>query len=355
MSQGASYIVLIGDNRKTLMSLEDKSIQTVITSPPYFALKRYGDSDKEIGIEETPEAYISNLCDVFDIIKTKLKDDGTLWINLGDTYASNVAEGIKKFGSKNFQEERPGRQNVKQPKRKITGDLKPKDLIGAPWMFAFEMRKRGWYLRQDIIWNKSNPLPESVEDRCTKSHEYIFLFSKKEEYYFDYSAISEKSDTPLKEKKKEKDIKNYSFDDLDNLLADEIEEKIESEEVITLPLPEVLVDLEKEDSKSWEPDGTRRKRSVWSVPVSCGEAIGIQHYATYPKKLIEPCIFAGSKVGDIVLDPFNGSGTTGVVALENGRNYIGCELNQEFEKIYTVRLNEAQVGYNLSQGIVDKI
>ncbi len=332
-----SWNVLLGDNRETIKKLDDNSVQTVITSPPYFALRKYGDSSDEIGIEETPEDYINNLCNVFDEIKPKLKEDGTLWVNLGDTYASNVSEGIKKFGSKNFQETRPGRQNVKQPGRKITGDLKPKDLIGAPWMFAFEMRKRGWYLRQDIIWSKNNPLPESVEDRCTKSHEYIFLFSKNQDYYFDYESITEKSTSTAKDKKKEisKVAKSFSFDDLEN------ENPVEKE-------PE-----EKKDNEVvWVPNGTRRKRSVWEVPVSCGEAIGIQHFATYPKELVLPCVLAGSKPGDLVLDPFNGSGTTGVVAMENGRNYIGCELNQEFESIYTKRLSEAKRQFDLTQGLV---
>lgn len=338
MNLGINWKVLLGNNRDTIKTIDNNSIQTIITSPPYFALKRYSDSDLEIGVEDTPEAYISNLCDVFDEIKPKLKDDGTLWVNIGDTYASNVSEGIKKFGSKNFQESRPGRQNVKQPKRTITGDLKPKDLIGAPWMFAFEMRKRGWYLRQDIIWEKFNPLPESVEDRCTKSHEYIFLFAKNENYYFDFNAIKEKSQTPLKEKKKDlSKLKNISFDDLENDSIIETQEEEKKEDNVV----------------NWEPDGTRRKRSVWTVPVSCGEAIGIQHYATYPKKLIEPCVLAGSKPGDIVLDPFNGSGTTGVVAMEHGRHYIGCELNQEFEIIYNTRLKEAQRAYNLTQGIIN--
>lgn len=337
INSSATWKILLGDCKETLKTLEDNSIQTVVTSPPYWALKRYGDSLSEIGIEDTPEKYISNLCDVFDVLKSKLKENSTLFINLGDTYASNVSEGIKKFGSKNFQETRPGRQNVKQPGRKITGDLKSKDLIGIPWMFAFEMRKRGFYLRQDIIWNKTNPLPESVEDRCTKSHEYIFLFSKNEEYYFDYNAISEKSDTPLKEKKKTPTkLQNFPFDNLDDNSSEEIKE-----------------DKKQDNEVNWEPDGTRRKRSVWTVPVSCGEAIGIQHYATYPKKLIEPCVLAGSKPGDIVLDPFNGSGTTGVVAMEHGRHYIGCELNQEFEVIYNTRLKEAERAYNLTQGIIN--
>ena len=352
MADNISWKVLLGDNRDTIKTLEDNSVQTVISSPPYFGLRRYSDSADEIGIEETPEDYIKNLCDVFDDIHSKLKDDGTLWINLGDTYASNVKEGIKKFGSKNFQEGRPGRQNVKQPGRKLTGNLKQKDLIGIPWMFAFEMRSRGWYLRQDILWSKLNPMPASVEDRCTTSHEYIFLLSKTSDYYFDYKSIREKSDTPLKEKKKEKEASNtFSFGDLtDEKIDTTIEDNKSPGHYFGAKNP---VGTNRQDvGNVWEPDGTRRKRSVWEVPVSCGEAIGIQHFATYPKKLIEPCILAGSKPGDIVLDPFNGSGTTGVVAMEYGRSYIGCELNKDYEKIYNSRLKEAFRAYNLSQGII---
>jgi len=304
----ADWEVHLGNNINNIPNLDDESIRTVITSPPYFGLRNYGDGDEEIGLEETPEEFVSNLCDVFDALKPKLTDDGTMWINLGDTYASNVSEGVKKFGSTNFQETRPGRQNVKQPKRKITGDLKPKDLIGIPWMFAFEMRKRGWYLRQDIIWSKANALPESVTDRCTKSHEYIFLFSKKQNYHFNYEAIKEKAAR----------LQNKA----DTLIHDESKP-------------------EKEDGK-WVDDGTRRKRSVWNVPVAAGEAIGTEHYATYPVALIDPCILAGSEVGDLVCDPFNGSGTTGVVSLEHDRNYVGFELYKNFEHIYTKRLNEAK-------------
>ena len=250
MVDNVFWKVLQGDNRDTIKTLEDNSIQTVISSPPYWAQRIYSDSELEIGIEETPEEYIKSLCDVFDAILPKLKDDGTLWINLGDTYASNAKEGIKKFGSKDFQEEHKNK-SIKVPGRKLSGNLKPKDLVGVPWMFAFEMRARGWWLRQDILWSRANPIPESVEDRCTKSHEYIFLLSKSPDYYFDFNAIKEKASTTLKDKKKAK-VKSLSFDELEN----------DKEEV------------KEEDGKSWEPDGTRRKRSVWEVPAACSEAVG---------------------------------------------------------------------------------
>ena len=306
--------VLLGNNKETIKQIEDKSIQTAVTSPPYFALRAYGGSecDKgEIGLEETPEEFISSLCDVFDELKPKIKEDGTVWVNLGDTYASNTSAGVKKFGSKNFQETRPGRQEVFQPKKKISGNLKNKDLIGIPWMFAFEMRKRGWYLRQDIIWAKDNPMPESVTDRCTKSHEYIFLFSKSPEYYFDFEALKEETGKAAKKERRFSRVEQ----------------------------PEGMG--RNDEGRMWVDDGTRRKRSVWQIPVAASQAIGTEHFATYPEELILPCILAGSKEGDLVFDPFNGSGTTGVVALKNGRNYLGCELYEKFKSIYETKLNDA--------------
>lgn len=632
--------VLLGNNKETIKKIDDDSIQTVVTSPPYYALRAYGGAEcneGEIGLEESPEEFIASLCDVFDEIKPKLKNTGTLWVNLGDTYASNTSAGVKKFGSKNFQETRPGRQEVYQPKKKITGDLKNKDLIGIPWMFAFEMRKRGWYLRQDIIWclsggakvyvktptstgpmmikdvyrldpknvklwngekwtqllgmnistesnrdnmieihlrngekvgctknhkwplnngdlvlagdlkvgdvlkrcilpdeedeaeflnedvgwligiylaegskgkngkclqiarhtneykryerikeickkfdstccdhsyenrttdniygevvigiinqyingrdayskkldkkvwsrsnsflkailegylegdghwdednqrwrlgfcrnedladdlrsicarlgwkiklqrsystyeykgekkpifkgeiritssgqwgckedmeivkieksrarkfydlgvedephlfalasgvlthnSKDNPMPESVTDRCTKSHEYIFLFSKEPDYYFDYEILKEQTGKAAKKARR--------FSRVDQ--------------------PEGMG--RNDQDRMWVDDGTRRKRSVWQIPVAASQAIGTEHFATYPEKLILPCILSGSAEGDLVMDPFNGSGTTGVVALKNGRNYIGCELYEKFKSIYETKLNDA--------------
>lgn len=292
----SDWNVIVGNNADTIPTIEDESIQTLVTSPPYYGLRNYGGGEDEIGLEETPEDFIENLCKVFDAIHPKMKEDGTLWINLGDTYASNVSEGVKKFGNA----EDFGRKTVEyaQPGRKITGDCKPKDMIGIPWMFAFAMRARGWYLRQEIIWSKPNPMPESVTDRCTKAHEPIFLFSKSQKYFFDIDAIKEPAESGKKKL-----------------------------------------------SGGWELDGTRRKRSVWTVPIASGETLDNEHFAVYPTSLVEPCILAATKPGDLVCDPFSGSGTTGVVALQHDRNYIGFELNTDFEKIYTKRLKEAKA-YN---------
>lgn len=280
-----------GNNIDNFNKLEDGSIKTVVTSPPYFGLRTYGESDEEHGKEETPEEFVENLCQMFDALKPKLADDGTMWVNLGDTYAGNVTEGIKTFGNK----ESFGRRTIdyKQPKRSVGTDSKPKDLEGIPWLFAFAMKARGWYLRQDIIWSKNNPMPESVTDRCTKSHEYIFLFSKRKEYFFDFEAIKEPAISG------------------------------------------------KKNMSGWECDGTRRKRSVWDVAIASTETLDNEHFAVYPTALVIPCVLAGSAVGDLVCDPFNGSGTTGVVALQNDRNYVGFELYESFKEIYTKRLNGA--------------
>ena len=264
--------VFIGDNRETLKQLPDKSVQTVVTSPPYWGLRDYGE-DEQIGLEPKPNDFIENLCLVFDEVWRVLKDDGTIWVNLGDSYAQS-GQG----GGGSYDKERPGW--TKLP-RKAPEGLKPKDLVGIPWRFAFAMQDRGWYLRQDIIWAKPNPMPESVTDRCTKSHEYIFLMSKNPKYYYDQEAIQEAG-----------------------------------------------VDAESK----------RNKRSVWQVTTSRYKDA---HFATYPPELITPCILAGSKENDIVLDPFSGSGTTGEVALLQNRNYIGLELSPEYAKLSEKRLLES--------------
>lgn len=263
--------ILQGDCAKMLKLLEDKTVDTCVTSPPYYGLRDYGVGG-QIGLEETPEEYIGRLVEVFKEVRRVLKDDGTLWLNIGDSYAGNVSR--TSTGRAGLGLERDGIY-------KRTGG-KPKDLIGIPWLLAFALRDDGWYLRQDIIWAKPNPMPESVKDRCTKAHEYIFLLSKKAHYYFDYEAIQE--DAICK-------------------------------------------------------DDKRNKRDVWTVPP---KPVMEAHFATYPEELIEPCILAGSRAGGVVLDPFFGSGTTGRVALKHGRGYIGIELNPEYIEIERRRLNGVQ-------------
>jgi DNA modification methylase len=302
--------VLVGDNRETLKRLPDKSIQTVVTSPPYWGLRDYG-VDNQIGLEQSPSEFIQELCLVFDEVWRVLKDDGTIWVNLGDSYAGNNSRASNN-GRAGFGNEREGVFS------KMGDGLKTKDLAGIPWRFAFAMQDRGWYLRQDIIWHKPNPMPESVTDRCTKAHEYIFLLTKNAKYYYDHIAIKEPSNSDSGfAKQRASGISNF---------AKTKEQRFEN------------------DARSgngygnYVDDGFRNKRSVWTITTKPYKEA---HFATYPPDLIEPCILAGSKENDIVLDPFSGSGTTGEVALKHNRNYIGLELNSDYAKISEKRLSKA--------------
>jgi len=300
--------IYVGDAIQTLKNLENNSIQTVVTSPPYWGLRDYGE-EAQLGVEASPQEFVEDLCRVFDEVWRVLADDGTLWVNLGDSY--NNAQP-NKSGQNGYND---GRTNRSQ--RFSNGGvegLKPKNLIGIPWRFAFAMQDRGWYLRQDIIWAKPNPMPESVTDRCTKSHEYIFLLTKKPKYYFDHQAI--------KEELAESSIGRLSQD---------IENQIGTERANggakTNGNLKAVGDLE-----------GRNKRSVWTVTT---QPYKEAHFAVYPPALIEPCILAGSREGDTVLDPFSGSGTTGQVAMQHNRNYIGLELNPDYAKISEKRLHDA--------------
>lgn len=304
--------VIVGDNRETLKALLDQSVQTVVTSPPYFGLRDYGETE-QIGLESTPKEFIEQLSLVFDEVWRVLKDDGTLWVNLGDSYA-----GSGKGSPGNFGKHAPSGE-ARHLEHKHSGivpeGLKPKDLIGIPWKFAFAMQDRGWYLRQDIIWAKPNPMPESVTDRCTKSHEYIFLLTKSPRYYYDNESI--------KEPVSEATIQRLNQNTENQVGSDRAHAGIKSNGNL---------------KAVGEIESGRNKRDVWNVAVkSYKEA----HFATYPPELITPCILAGSKEGDTVLDPFSGSGTTGEVALQHGRNYIGLELNPDYAKLSEKRLTQA--------------
>lgn len=300
--------VLVGDNRETLKSLPDCSVQTVVTSPPYFGLRDYGHDD-QIGLEQTPQGFIEELCKVFDEVWRVLKDDGTVWVNLGDSYAGSGKGSPGNFGKDSASGE--ARHLEHRHSGIVPEGLKPKDLIGIPWRFAFAMQERGWYLRSDIIWHKPNPMPESVTDRPTKSHEYIFLLTKSAKYFYDYEAIKEDAIWA--------DEKRAGLGRLNYRGKRQGEEGTGQEAFVS------IVDK-------------RNKRSVWSVNVKPYKEA---HFATYPPELIQPCILAGSKEGDLVLDPFSGSGTTGEVALQHGRNYVGLELNPEYAKLSEKRLTEA--------------
>ena len=306
--------VLVGDNRKRLQELPDASVQTVVTSPPYFGLRDYGHDD-QIGLEQTPQAFVEELCRVFDEIWRVLKDDGTLWVNLGDSYAAFRDSKATPDTLRSGEGTAVGQAANRNPANLRAAGLKHKDLIGIPWRFALAMQDRGWYLRSDIIWHKPNPMPESVTDRPTKSHEYIFLLTKNLRYYYDYQAIRE----PVSEStvgRLQQDIANQAGSERAN------GGKKENGNL------KAVGDIEL----------GRNKRSVWSVGTSRYKEA---HFATYPPELITPCILAGTKEGDLVLDPFSGSGTTGEVALQHGRNYIGLELNPDYAELSRKRLTEA--------------
>ncbi len=264
-------LILFGDCRDTLTQFDEKA-RCCVTSPPYYGLRNYGDEENQIGHEQTPEEYVEEMVKVFRLVRDCLTDDGTVWLNIGDSYY-NYRPGKGQALSKQTLAKNDQDLPSKCARRgnKLEG-LKEKDLIGIPWLLAFALRADGWYLRQDIIWNKPNPMPESVRDRCTKSHEYIFLLSKSQNYYFDVDAIKEP---------------------------------------------------------------TRRKRSVWDITK---KPYKDAHFAVFPPDLIEPCIKAGSERGDIILDPFMGSGTTAMVSKQLGRDYIGCELHEEYGKLIQDRL-----------------
>jgi len=307
-----------GDCRDTMRRWASDGVkaQMCVTSPPYFGLRDYG-HEGQIGLEQTPEEYIAAMVEVFRCVRDVLADDGTLWVNIGDSYARQAGDdatrGTPATGHRRVMEagaDRSGKGNNKPP-----AGYKAKDLIGIPWMLAFALRADGWYLRQDIIWHKPNPMPESVRDRCTKAHEYIFLMSKSERYFFDSEAMKEPAVS-------EKPAGNKRHKYADAYAASESEEHRTKAGLLALTGVE------------WE---KRNRRSVWTVATRPYKGA---HFATFPPALIEPCILAGSRLGEIVLDPFMGSGTTAQVALQHGRQYLGCELNLEYQPLQNQRINQ---------------
>ena len=300
--------IITGDCLEVLKTLPDAFVDCCVTSPPYYGLRDYG-IDGQIGLEETPEAYINRLVDVFHEVKRVLRDDGTLWVNIGDSYCGTGDKGEYKD-----PKYRDGRNGQAVSIAKNVAGCKHKDLIGIPWMLAFALRKDGWYLRQDIIWHKPNPMPESVRDRCTKSHEYIFLLSKKAHYYFDHEAIQE--DAICKEDRRA----GQGHIDYQGKRA-ENNTSLGQRSFVSI-------------------SDKRNKRDVWSVTT---KAMKEAHFATYPEELIKPCILAGSRVGGVVLDPFFGSGTTGRVATSLNREYLGIELNPDYVDIGERRNKNVQI------------
>jgi DNA modification methylase len=318
---------------KQLIS-EGVKVQMCVTSPPYWGLRDYG-CDGQLGLEHTPEEYVVNMVEVFRLVRELLKDDGILWLNLGDSYAGSWGNyhptgsgGQRHKETDRF--DRPAYQDKawRPPTSGALPNIKPKDLVGIPWMVAFALRADGWYLRQDIIWHKPNPMPESVTDRCTKSHEYIFLMSKNARYYYDREAIKEPG-TLSSVARLSQDIENQ-----------EGSHRVPGKTNGTMKARGALRPHEGFNgrwdgmSKQEQCSLMRNKRSVWTIAT---KPYSEAHFATFPPDLITPCILAGSKPGDIVLDPFFGSGTTGEVCIKLGRQYIGCELQGEYKELIEKR------------------
>ena len=318
-----------------MKSLPDNCIDCCVTSPPYYALRDYG-VDGQIGLEQSPEDYIAKLTEIFMEVHRILKPEGTLWLNLGDSYAgsgkgaSNYPENARKYK----QGSNRGTLDNRAGFRYATA-CKDKDLIGIPWMAAFSLRNAGWYLRQDIIWSKPNPMPESVLDRCTKSHEYIFLLSKSKQYYFDHEAIQEiatgydgRKDIMMHGSKKyfipvmpHGNRQTMATHGHERWRFKNLQDDGQQPNTMHLRRAQGLSDIQYP---------VRNKRDVWVVNTKAEKAA---HFAVYPEELIRPCILAGCPKGGIVLDPFMGSGTTARVARQYNRNFIGYELNPDYMKI----------------------
>ena len=298
-------LILFGDCRDPLKQFPRGSAQMCVTSPPYYGLRDYGGEKNQIGMEQSPEDYVNEMVQVFREVRDVLKDDGVLWLNIGDSYYNYRSDGnYPKQSVSKTRQDLPQSTPVRGNKLK---GLKGKDLIGIPWMLAFALRADGWYLRQDIIWHKPNPMPESVKDRCTKSHEYIFLLSKNQNYYYDNEAIKE----PVKQDWGTRDRTNGKYHNPGSGLV-----------------PHSGL------SKSYD---RKNKRSVWSIT---NKPYKGAHFAVFPPDLIEPCILAGSEEGDIVLDPFMGMGTTGAVCSSMGMNFTGIEKSLEYYQEASKRINE---------------
>ena len=293
--------ILYGDALECLKTIPDNSVNMCVTSPPYYGLRDYG-IDEQIGMEVSPVRYIEKLVCIFREIQRILKNDGTLWVNIADSYAGSIKSRIKLSDNAEIAKEWQG--------------IKSKDMLGIPWSLAFALRDDGWYLRSDIIWQKSNCMPESVKDRPTKSYEHIFLLSKSNHYYYDYEAIQE----PVAQGGIERAKRGVS-------------DKGKYAKGITGQNMQALFMARPNSAERY----MRNKRDVWTISTNSYRIKG--HFAVYPEKLIEPCILAGCPVGGVVIDPFFGSGTTGAVAKKLGREYIGIDINPEYCTMSENRIN----------------
>jgi DNA modification methylase len=309
-----------GDCREVMAAMEAGSVDCCVTSPPYYGLRDYG-HDGQIGLEDSPEEYVAKLVEVFREVRRVLRDDGTLWLNLGDSYWNHSP--VRKSSSGAFEKRYTGGKISEGAgqRRRANGHatLKMKDLIGIPWRVAFALQADGWYLRQDIIWHKPNPMPESVTDRCTKAHEYVFLLSKSARYYYDAEAVKEPvAQTSIQRAR-------YSFDsarERRNGAMPDAPQNMRADQLV----PE---------------SGRRNKRSVWTIATA---PYAGAHFAVMPPALVEPCILAGSRPGGLVLDPFTGSGTVGMVALMHGRRFVGAELNADYLALAQERIGAVERG-----------
>jgi DNA modification methylase len=318
------------DALATLRRMPDEFLDMCVTSPPYFGLRDYK-VDGQVGLEKSPHEYVAKLVEVFEDLRRALKPDGTFWLNIGDSYANDSKWGGSTGGR--HADGLHGQSNGNGRGKKVTG-LKAKELCGIPWRLAFALQDAGWYLRQDIIWHKKNPMPESVTDRCTKAHEYIFLLTKSPKYYFDHHAIKEPAVGGVPGNKKHKGVEAYADgDDLHRTAyatsPDAVRQRDRSLKRNRNGITGSL------DNHRGE---TRHKRSVWHV---ASQPFKGAHFAVFPQKLIEPCILAGCRPGGLVYDPFMGAGTTALVAVQHGRNYIGSELNPEYCELSRKRIQLA--------------
>ena len=381
-----TYEIKQGDCLDVLKTLESESVQMCVTSPPYFGLRNYN-VDGQIGLEATPALFVAKMVEVFEEVRRVLKPDGTLWLNLGDSYNA-ARDGGHAGGSKQSSLARHG--GITRSGANVPG-LKPKDLIGIPWRVAFALQEAGWWLRQDIIWSKPNPMPESVTDRCTKAHEYLFLLTKSAKYFYDNEAIKEPSvtddmrrpygsegawalDGRPDEQKHGGELRNSwkgsefhtgktATHQLGRSSTNRDRSLPRNRNGITGSLDRKPLELGEKGKQAdattdrrsagarmgrgagWRDDPenyvtSRNKRSVWTVAT---QPYSEAHFATFPPKLIEPCVLAGSREGDMILDPFAGAGTSLLVALQHNRRAIGIELNPEYIELSEKRLSEIQV------------
>jgi DNA modification methylase len=312
----STFQIICGDALTVLRGMPSESVNCCVSSPPYFGLRNYGVAG-QIGMEATPDEYIARLVEVFREVRRVLRADGSLWVNIGDSYSQSTV-GKRTGGTlKNWKNGGRREPDVHEPCTMRESALPDKNLIGIPWMLAFALRTDGWYLRSEIIWHKPNPMPESVTDRPTKAHEQIFLLTKSATYSYDADAIAERALQPEGRPRKSGCIKS-------GILGQSI--------IGTLGTNQGFPE--------------RNKRSVWTV---ASQPFSDAHFAVFPEKLIEPCILAGCPIGGTVLDPFAGSGTTGVVSLRHGRNFIGIELNPEYAVMARRRIGDVMPMFNEPQ------